>query len=89
MRKGTRDLKSRADDMNANGILASMSFPSFPSYCGRLFPTAKDKELISVMLRPLYEIMRAAQGGHEPAKSELLHASVDSNATAAEVTYHS
>ena len=31
-------------DMDANGVLSSMCFPSFPQFCGQLFSRAKDKE---------------------------------------------
>jgi predicted TIM-barrel fold metal-dependent hydrolase len=31
--------------MNAGGVLASMCFPSFPGFAGRLFATATDKDL--------------------------------------------
>jgi predicted TIM-barrel fold metal-dependent hydrolase len=51
MRRGTWDVRARIDDMNANGVLASMCFPSFPSFCGRLFLTAKDRELALAVLR--------------------------------------
>jgi len=45
LRLGCYDLKARIDDMNANGVLASMCFPSFPSFCGGLFSSVDDKEL--------------------------------------------
>ena len=37
MRPGCYDSKERVRDMNANGVLASMCFPSYPSFCGALF----------------------------------------------------
>lgn len=30
MRRGTWDIKARVDDMNANGVLGSICFPTFP-----------------------------------------------------------
>jgi len=30
MRRGTWDIKARVDDMNANGVLGSLCFPTFP-----------------------------------------------------------
>ena len=37
MRPGCYDVHARIDDMNANGVLGSMCFPSFPQFCGQLF----------------------------------------------------
>ncbi|MBV1900195.1 MAG: amidohydrolase [Kordiimonadaceae bacterium] len=51
MRKGTYDVDARVDDMNVNGVLGSLNFPSFPGYCGRLWLDTEDKELALVMLK--------------------------------------
>ena len=51
MRPGCFDAKERVRDMNANGVLASMCFPSYPSFCGALFARQPDKELARVMLQ--------------------------------------
>ncbi len=51
MRPGCFDSAERVRDMNANGVLASMCFPSYPSFCGALFARQKDKELSRVMLQ--------------------------------------
>jgi predicted TIM-barrel fold metal-dependent hydrolase len=45
MRPGCYDIHERIKDMNAGGLLASMNFPSFPGFSGRLFAAAEDKEL--------------------------------------------
>ena len=37
MRTGCYDIHDRVKDMNANGMLGSMCFPSFPQFCGQLF----------------------------------------------------
>jgi predicted TIM-barrel fold metal-dependent hydrolase len=37
--------------MNVNGLLASMCFGSFPSFCGLLWVRAKDKKVAHVMLQ--------------------------------------
>ena len=37
MRAGCYDIAKRVEDMNANGVLGSMCFPSFPQFCGQLF----------------------------------------------------
>lgn len=50
MRRGCFDVHERVRDMNVNGVLASMCFGSFPSFCGRLWAMTKDKELALAML---------------------------------------
>jgi predicted TIM-barrel fold metal-dependent hydrolase len=45
MRPGCFDVDERIKDMNAGGVLASMNFPSFPGFSGRLFAACADKEL--------------------------------------------
>ena len=37
IRKGTWDVDERVKDMDANGVLGSMCFPTFPQFCGQLF----------------------------------------------------
>jgi predicted TIM-barrel fold metal-dependent hydrolase len=49
LRPGCYDIHERIRDMNANGVLASICFPSFPSFCGQLWHTTQDKELARVM----------------------------------------
>jgi len=44
MRDGCYDIHERVRDMNANGVLGSMCFPSFPQLCGQLFARSKDKD---------------------------------------------
>ncbi len=51
MRKGCWDVDERVKDMSAGGVLASMNFPSFPSFSGRLFLTTEDKELATAVVR--------------------------------------
>ena len=43
LRRGTYDPKARIDDMNANGILGSLNFPTFPSFAGGIFIAEKDR----------------------------------------------
>ncbi|BFM08259.1 amidohydrolase family protein [Halioxenophilus aromaticivorans] len=45
LRKGTYNVQARVDDMNANGILASLNFPSVPGVCGQNLEKVKDKAL--------------------------------------------
>jgi predicted TIM-barrel fold metal-dependent hydrolase len=51
LRPGTYDIHERIRDMNANGVLASMCFPSFTGFCGQLWLRAEDKALAHVMLQ--------------------------------------
>ena len=44
MRTGCYDIHDRVKDMNANGMLGSMCFPSFPQFCGQLFARAALKD---------------------------------------------
>ncbi|MBW8315743.1 MAG: amidohydrolase, partial [Hydrogenophaga sp.] len=43
MRRGTWDIKARVDDMNANGVLGSMCFPTFPGFAGQRFQSYDDR----------------------------------------------
>jgi len=51
LRPGCYDVNERVRDLNANGQLGSLCFPSFPSFCGLLFARQADKELALTMLR--------------------------------------
>ena len=45
MRPGCYDPKARLEDMDLNWTEASLSFPTFPRFCGQTFLEAKDREL--------------------------------------------
>ena len=51
LRPGCFDLNARLDDMDANGVLASMCFPSMAGYNARTFAEAPDKDLSLIMLQ--------------------------------------
>jgi len=51
LRPGTYDVHERIRDMNANGVLASLCFPSFPSLCGEKFFRHPDREAAHVILQ--------------------------------------
>ena len=51
IRPGCFDIHERIRDMNANGVLASMNFPSYPQFCGQYFARATDKNLALAVLR--------------------------------------
>jgi len=51
MRPGCYDVDERVRDMSANGVLASLNFPTFPHFCGQLFARCKDKDLAIAVVR--------------------------------------
>ena len=42
VRAGCYDINERVNDMDRNGVLGSMCFPSFVQFCGQLFSKSKD-----------------------------------------------
>jgi predicted TIM-barrel fold metal-dependent hydrolase len=51
IRTGCYDIDDRVKDMNANGVLGSMCFPSFPRFCGQLFMETEDRDQAAAMVR--------------------------------------
>jgi predicted TIM-barrel fold metal-dependent hydrolase len=51
IRPGTYDIHARIKDMDANGVLGSLCFPSFPQFCGQLFARTEDKDVALAMIR--------------------------------------
>jgi predicted TIM-barrel fold metal-dependent hydrolase len=51
LRPGCFDVHERVRDMNANGVLASMCFPTMAGFNARTFHEARDKEIALVMLQ--------------------------------------
>jgi predicted TIM-barrel fold metal-dependent hydrolase len=51
LRPGCFDVHERVRDMNANGVLASMNFPTMAGFNARTFNESIDKEVSLVMLR--------------------------------------
>jgi len=51
IRPGCYDIDARIKDMNANGVLGSMCFPSFPQFCGQLFMRTQDKDQARAMVQ--------------------------------------
>jgi len=45
MRPGCYEPKARVADMELNWVEASLSFPTFPRFCGQAFLEASDREL--------------------------------------------
>ena len=51
MRPGCYDIHERIRDMNVNGMLGSLNFPSIAGFTGQLFYTCADKEIALELLR--------------------------------------
>ena len=51
VRKGCYDVDARIDDMNANGVLGSICFGSFPGFAGARFQNLDDKALGLAIIR--------------------------------------
>jgi len=50
IRAGCYDIDERVNDMDRNGVLGSMCFPSFVQFCGQLFSRSKDLDAGLVMV---------------------------------------
>lgn len=50
IRSGTYDVKDRIDDMNADGVLASICFPTFPHFAGNRLFASSDKQLARAVI---------------------------------------
>jgi len=50
MRPGCYDIHGRVRDMNVNGVLASMCFPTFAGFAGTWLAQARDKELTAIAI---------------------------------------
>jgi predicted TIM-barrel fold metal-dependent hydrolase len=51
VRPGTYDVHERIRDMNANGVLAGLNFPSWPGNGGQFFTQSDDDDFVAAMLR--------------------------------------
>jgi hypothetical protein len=51
VRPGCYDVHERVRDMNVNGVLASLNFPSWPGIGGQFFMQNDDHELVAAMTR--------------------------------------
>jgi tryptophan-rich sensory protein len=51
MRAGCYDIHERIRDMNVNGVLGSLNFPSIAGFTGQLFYTCPDKDVAIELLR--------------------------------------
>ena len=68
MRKGCYSPKERVDDMNANGVLGSLCFPSFPLFAGSVFAALEDKALALASVRAYNDWHVYDWCGHAPGR---------------------
>ncbi len=54
---GCYDPNARAADLRAEGIMASLNFPTLPRFGGALFPELKDRELADVCVKAWNDFM--------------------------------
>lgn len=73
MRPGCYDVQARVDDMNVNGVLGSICFPTFPGFAGNVFgeAAAVDPEIALAAVRAyndwhVHDWCRAAPGRFIP-----------------------
>ena len=51
IRPGTWNIADRIKEMDANGVLGSLCFPSFTGFCGQLFARTSDKDVALAMVQ--------------------------------------
>ncbi len=57
MRPGCYEPAARVEDMKMNNVEMSLSFPTFPRFCGQTFAEAKDKELALACVQAYNDFM--------------------------------
>jgi predicted TIM-barrel fold metal-dependent hydrolase len=68
IRPGCYDVDARVRDMDRNGVLASMCFPSFPGFSGRFFSEVDDKELGRAVLQAFNDWCIDEWAGSHPGR---------------------
>lgn len=68
MRKGTWNIQDRIDDMNANGVVGSLSFPTFPGFAGQRFQNLKDKAVSMAAIQAYNDWHLEEWCGHTPGR---------------------
>ncbi|MEX2293893.1 MAG: amidohydrolase family protein [Acidimicrobiales bacterium] len=87
VRPGCYDVDERVKDMNAGGVLASMNFPSFPTFTARVFAAGGDPELSLALVQAYNDWHIDSWCGAHPGRFIPMAVPViwDAEATAAEV----
>ncbi|MGZ4736848.1 MAG: amidohydrolase family protein [Acidimicrobiia bacterium] len=68
IRDGCFDVEKRILDMNANGVLGSLNFPSLPGFAGRLFAALDDKDTAVVLAQAYNDWHIDEWCGHAPER---------------------
>jgi len=68
MRPGCYDVNERVRDMNANGVLGSLCFPSWPGFAARQFYVTPDKDMAIALLRAYNDWHVDAWCGSHPGR---------------------
>jgi predicted TIM-barrel fold metal-dependent hydrolase len=68
MRPGCYDAAARIEDMDRDGVLASLCFPSFPRFCGQTFYEARDHELGLLCVKAYNDWMIDEWAGAAPGR---------------------
>ena len=68
MRPGCYDSTARIEDMDRDGVLASLCFPSFPRFCGQVFYEGADKELGYACVQAYNDWMIEEWAGNVPGR---------------------
>lgn len=68
MRPGCYDLGSRVRDMDANGTLASLNFPTFPGFAGQHLAAAPDHDLTKVVVAAYNDWQIDEWAGRHPGR---------------------
>ena len=74
IRDGCYDIHERVKDMNRNGVLGSMCFPSFVQFCGQLFSKSKDLDIVAPPAPRVQRLAHRRVVRHLPRP---VHAAVD------------
>jgi len=68
MRPGTYDIHERVRDMNVNGVLAGMNFPTFPGFAGTHLAGMPDKQLALVAVKAYNDFIMDELVGSYPGR---------------------
>ena len=68
MRPGCYEPRARVADMDEDGVLASLCFPSFPRFCGQTFLEARDKGLAGLCVRAWNDFIVEEWAGSAPGR---------------------
>jgi predicted TIM-barrel fold metal-dependent hydrolase len=68
MRRGCYDPVERVKDMNIDGVIASLCFPSFPGFGGTLFQRLEDRELALACIQAYNDFQIDEWAGSAPGR---------------------